>query len=83
MQQINEALKDSGLYGGESLTSKEFAYNARLAAKKIRDAVNSFGKRTASWRWGIMIACSLEGYAEELDRGASGDAEGNAHLPRE
>lgn len=79
MQQINDALKDSGIYT-ERLTVKEFAYNARLAAQRIRSAATllpsrevvghpkSFVKGDPAWQWAIMIACSLEGYADALDR---------------
>lgn len=82
MQQINKALKDGGLFDGD-LRAKEFAYNARLAAQRTREAADSFGTGTPCFRWAVMIACSLEGYADELDRGTSEDAEVNDHLPRE
>lgn len=67
MEQVNRILKESGIYD-ESLTVKEFAYNARFAAGRMREAAESFGSGTQPFRWAIMVASSLEGYGDALDK---------------
>ena len=69
MQQVDNAVREL-LYQEGDLTPKEFAARARRAASKIRKAVDHYLKESPphpAWRWAVVVAAALEGYADALE----------------
>lgn len=69
MQKMNEGLNELAELHG--LRPKEYAYNARRAAKKIKEAAVLLGidkEHDQAWRWGVVLATAIEGYASEIEK---------------